>query len=134
MLPQQLRVFNKHVANRILRVFVNCSRGPYAILGHVGRRSGKPYETVIWVFPAKEGFVIALTYGSHTDWFRNMSAAGGGTVFWHRKLYRVEKPELVDTETALTAFPAFFRMLFRTVGRKMEFVRLKSPGAEPVRV
>jgi len=133
MLPQQLRVFNKHVTNRILRVFTNGSRGPFAIIGHVGRRSGKPYETVIWVFPTKAGFIIALTYGTRTDWLRNMQAAGGGTVFWHRKLYRVEKPELVDTATALTAFPAFFRLLFRTVGKRMQFVEMKSPGAEPVR-
>jgi deazaflavin-dependent oxidoreductase (nitroreductase family) len=116
-----------------MRGFVDSSRGPYAIIGHTGRRSGKPYETVIWVWPTKEGFVIALTYGTQVDWYRNMQAAGGGTVFWHRKLYKVGKPELIDTETALTAFPSFFRLLFRTFGKKMQFVQMKSLDSEPVR-
>ena len=54
---------NKYVTNRVLRRFASCSHGPFAIIAHVGRRSGKPYETLIWVWPTREGFVIALTYG-----------------------------------------------------------------------
>ena len=131
MLRDRIRTFNKYVTNRLLRKFVSCSRGPFAIIGHVGRRSGKPYETVIWVWPTREGFVIALTYGRSVDWYRNMLAAGGGTVFWHRRLYTVGKPELIDAKTALPAFPAPFRLIFRTFGRQEEFVQLKSSGPEP---
>jgi hypothetical protein len=80
----------------------------------------------------REGFVIALTLGSEVDWLRNMKAANGGKVYWHRRLYVVGKPELIDTEKALTAFPAFFRLLFRTVGRQMQFVLMKPSGPEPV--
>jgi deazaflavin-dependent oxidoreductase (nitroreductase family) len=133
MFLDRVRVFNKHVTNRVLRRFANGSRGPFAILGHVGRRSGKPYETVIWVWPTREGFVIALTYGSQVDWYRNLLAAGGGTVFWHRRCYAVGKPEPIDADTALPAFPAPFRLIFRTFGRKEEFVQLKSSGPEPIR-
>ena len=125
MLRNRIRTFNKYVTNRILRGFASRSRGPFAIIRHVGRRSGKPYETVIWVWPTREGFVIALTYGSRVDWYRNMLAAGGGTVFWHRRLYAVGKPEPIDADTALPAFPAFFRLIFRTFGRQEEFVRVK---------
>lgn len=39
MLPDRIRTFNKHVTNRLLRRFTNCSRGPFAIIHHVGRRS-----------------------------------------------------------------------------------------------
>jgi deazaflavin-dependent oxidoreductase (nitroreductase family) len=133
MLRDRIRTFNKSVTNRLLRGFVSCSRGPFAIIRHVGRRSGKSYETVIWVWPTREGFVIALTYGTEVDWYRNMLAAGGGTVFWHRRLYAVGKPELIDAETALPAFPAPFRLIFRTFGRKEEFVQVKSPGPEPAK-
>jgi hypothetical protein len=73
----------------------------------------------------REGFVIALTYGEEVDWNRNMRAAGGGTIFWHKRLYTVGKPELVDTETALLAFPAFFRLIFRTFGKEEKFVLMK---------
>jgi len=131
MLRDRIRIFNKHVTNRILRWFTRFSHGPFAIIRHVGRRSGKPYETVIWVWQMREGFVIALTYGPEVDWYRNMQAASGGTVFWHRRLYVVGKPELIDTETALQAFPALFRLLFRTFGKQEKFVLMKPSGSEP---
>ena len=134
MFLDRVRVFNKYVTNRVLRRFANSSHGPFAILGHVGRRSGKPYETVIWVWPTREGFVIALTYGPRVDWYRNMLAAGGGTVFWHRKRYTVGKPEPIDADAALPAFPPPFRLIFRTVGKREEFVQMKSSGAEPVSI
>jgi deazaflavin-dependent oxidoreductase (nitroreductase family) len=74
MVRDRIRVFNKYVTNRVLRGLVNASRGPFAILGHIGRRSGKPYETMIMVWPTREGFVIALTYGPQVDWLRNLLA------------------------------------------------------------
>jgi len=134
MLPDRMRFFNKYITNRVLRGFTSFSHGPFAIIHHVGRRSGKPYETVIWVWKMREGFVIALTLGSEVDWYRNMKAADGGTVYWHKRLYEVRKPELIDTEKALTAFPAFFRLLFRTFGKQMKFVLMKPSGLEPVQV
>ncbi|HYX49290.1 MAG TPA: nitroreductase family deazaflavin-dependent oxidoreductase [Ktedonobacteraceae bacterium] len=129
MLPDRLRTFNKHVTNRFLRVFTGLSHGPFAIIHHVGRRSGKPYETVLWVWQMREGFVIALTYGTEVDWYRNMRAADGGAIYWHKRLYNVGKPELVSAETALTAFPTFFKFLFRTFGKQMQFVLMKPSGA-----
>jgi len=112
-------------------VFAHLSLGPFAIIRHVGRSSGKPYETVIWVWPLGEGFVIALTYGSKVDWYRNMSAAGGGAVLWHKRVYIVGKPEPIDLETALPAFPALFRPIFRRAGMQ-DFVWMKSLASNPV--
>jgi len=131
-LPQRIRIFNKYVTNRLLRVFASRSLGPFAILHHTGRRSGKPYETVIWVWPLGEGFVIALTYGPEVDWYRNLLAAGGGTVVWHKRVYVVGKPEPIDVETALPAFPAAFRPIFRRAGMQ-DFVWMRSSSSEPVR-
>ncbi|MDQ2904920.1 MAG: nitroreductase family deazaflavin-dependent oxidoreductase [Chloroflexota bacterium] len=96
---------------------------------HVGRRSGKPYETTIMVWPLGEGFVIALTYGPEVDWYRNVLAAEGCTVFWHRRVYTLGKPEPIDAKTALPAFPAFFRLILR--GRVQHFIWMKSSIAEP---
>ena len=124
MFPERIRTFNKYVINRVLRGCANLSRGPFAIIRHVGRRSGKPYETVIMVWPTGEGFVIALTYGPKVDWYRNMLAAGGGTVFWHRRVYAVGKPEPIDAKTALPVFPTPFRQILRRIGLQ-DFVRVK---------
>ena len=132
MFPDRIRIFNKYVTNRLLRIFAYASRGPFAIIRHAGRRSGKPYETVIMVWPLGEGFVIALTYGPRVDWYRNILAAGGGSVLWHKRVYAVGKPEPIDAETALPAFPAFFRLILRRQGVQ-NFVWVKSSGSEPVR-
>ena len=131
----RIRVFNKHVTNRLFRRLALSGLGPFAIVGHVGRHSGKPYETVIWVWPTltRDGFVIALTYGAEVDWRRNLLAAGGGTVFWHGKLYTVGTPEPIDAATALPAFPALFRLIFRTVGRHEQFVRITALNAAPIK-
>ncbi len=132
MLPDRIRIFNKYVTNRLLRGFTKLSRGPFAIIHHVGRRSGKPYETVIWVWPLGERFVVALTYGPAVDWYRNMQAAGGGTLVYHKRVYVVGKPEPIDATTALPAFPAAFRPIFRRAGLR-DFVWMRSLSSEPVR-
>jgi deazaflavin-dependent oxidoreductase (nitroreductase family) len=131
MFPDRIRIFNKYVTNRLLRIFAYASRGPFAIIRHVGRRSGKLYETVIMVWPLGEGFVIALTYGPEVDWHRNIVAAGGGSVLWHKRVYAVGKPEPIDIDNALTAFPALFRAILRRQGVR-NFVWVKSSVAEPV--
>ncbi|MBE3560587.1 MAG: hypothetical protein IMW89_15410 [Ktedonobacteraceae bacterium] len=99
MFPDQMRSFNKRFINRITRHFVNLSRGPFAVIRHVGRRSGKTYETPIFVFPVEDGFVIALTYGPGVDWYRNVLATGSCTLLWHRKVYALGKPEPATVST-----------------------------------
>ena len=131
-LPKGVRKFNKYVLNRLLRAFVPLPFGPFAIIHHVGRRSGKPYETVLWVWQMGEDFVIAQTYGPDVDWYRNMKAAGGGSITWHRRVYAVGKPEPIDLDTALPAFPAAFRPIFRWAGMK-DFVWMKTLDSKPVR-
>ena len=54
--------------------------GPFSIVEHVGRTSGKRYETPIIVAPVPEGFVAELTYGPQVAWYRNAVAAGGCTI------------------------------------------------------
>ena len=124
MLRNRIRTFNKYVTNRILRGFASRSRGPFAIIRHAGRRSGKSYETTIMVWPLGDGFVIALTYGPKVDWYRNVLAAGHGTLLWHGREYAVGKPEPIDVKTALPAFPSFIRTILRLQGVQ-HFVRVK---------
>jgi hypothetical protein len=76
--------------------------------------------------------MIALTYGSQVDWYRNMQAARGGTAIWYKWAYAVGKPEPVDVRTALAAFPAIFRLIFGMAGLQ-DFVWMTSSGSEPVR-
>jgi deazaflavin-dependent oxidoreductase (nitroreductase family) len=130
MLRDRVRVFNKYVTNRVLRGLVYLPRGSFALVRHVGRRSGKRYEAVIMVFPTEEGFVIALTYGPNVDWLRNLQAAGSGTVFWHRKEFVVGKPELIAAGAALPLLPPFFRLVLGRSGLR-DFARVPAARESP---
>ncbi len=78
-LKQQIRAhflnFLKHYFNPLTRRIARSSFGPFALVRHVGRRSGKQYETPIIVQPVDDGFVFELTYGPEVDWYKNMLAA-----------------------------------------------------------
>ena len=125
---KRLRTFVKHFVNPVLRNFAHSAHGPFALLRHIGRRSGKTYEIPIMVWPVEGGFVIVLTYGPQVDWLRNLQAAGQGSLRWHKQEYVFQKPEPVDTKTALSALPPFIKMVLRLRGAH-EFVKLPSQPA-----
>jgi hypothetical protein len=64
-----------HTLNPLARQLARSSLGPFSIIRHVGRRSGKRYETPIIVAPRADGFVIELTYGPEVDWHKNIVLA-----------------------------------------------------------
>lgn len=47
-----------------------------AVIHHVGRRSGRHYAVPVNVFQDGEDIIVPLTYGSGSDWVRNLQAAG----------------------------------------------------------
>ena len=129
MAHNRIRSFNKHFLNRVLRRLAFRSRGPFAIVYHVGRRSGKPYETTIMVEPVPDGFVMALTYGPEVDWYRNVLAAGHCTLLWHGRTYALEQPEPYALQAALPLYSRFKRMVLRRLGTK-NFVHMKYQHGE----
>jgi deazaflavin-dependent oxidoreductase (nitroreductase family) len=104
-LPQRLARFNRHVTNRIQRMWAGWAPS-FGILEHVGRRSGTPYRTPLTVFNAdvdgKPGVAILLMYGPDRDWLKNLNAAGGGKMRRHGKTFSVSNPQTVTKEQAAT--------------------------------
>ncbi len=128
-ISQQLRhgllITLKHTLNPLTRRIARSRFGPFAIVQHVGRRSGKVYETPIIVVPVQDGFVIELTYGYDVDWHKNVLAAGGrATVIWHGKEYATNGIEPLDAETGRAAFPPPQRLILRLAGMK-HFEKMK---------
>ena len=119
-----IRAFNKRYFNRLVHLFAGVSRTPFALIRHVGRRSGKPYETPIIVMPLGSSFVIALTYGLGVDWYRNVQAAGAATLIWHNHEYTLKQPETIDVNAGLSAFPAPFRQILGVLGTR-DFVQMR---------
>jgi len=80
--------------------------GAYAsVIRHVGRTSGRPYETPVGAFATDDGFVIALPYGSDPDWLKNVLASGSATLVHEGGTYRVDRPELIPTTAAAPDLP-----------------------------
>ena len=115
-LLDRIRGMNKHITNKILIHIAGKDVGLFAILSHIGRKSGKIYKIPIIVVPVQNGFVIALTYGKKTDWYENVKAKGGCTLTWKKRVYALTNPEFIDQEQALQAFPAVFRVGLRMMG------------------
>jgi len=124
---RRLRTFVKHIINPVLRNAARSSHGPFALLRHVGRKSGKQFEIPIMVWRMTDGFVIVLTYGPNTDWLRNLQAADQGSLRWHKQEYVFKKPEFIDATTAQRALPSFIKFVLRLRGAH-EFVKLADVG------
>jgi deazaflavin-dependent oxidoreductase (nitroreductase family) len=81
--------------------------GAYAsIVRHVGRTTGRSYETPVEAFAIDDGFIVSLPYGPDTDWLKNVLAAGSATIVDEGSTYRVDQPELVPTAVAAPHLPA----------------------------
>ncbi|MEP7284300.1 MAG: nitroreductase family deazaflavin-dependent oxidoreductase [Chloroflexota bacterium] len=122
-----IRFFNKHLLNRLTSQFARVPLGPFAVIHHIGRRSGKSYNTPIMVAPIDNGFAIALTYGPEVDWYRNVLASGRYGLLWHGKEYTLAPPELLDVNAALPAFPIPLRVILMLLGTQ-DFVRTTLSG------
>lgn len=116
-LSSSVRSVLKHTLNPLTRRIAQSSFGPFSIVRHVGRRSGKQYETPIIVAPTEGGFVIELTYGPDVDWYKNVLAAGGCTLLWHGKSYTINKVEPLAADVGKAAYPLPARFILTLLGR-----------------
>jgi len=118
-----IKLFNKYLFNRLIMPFAGSSPTPFAIIRHVGRRSGTHYETPIIVQPVDDGFVIVLTYGPQVDWYRNILAVGTCEIRWRSQEYKIDSFERIDTNMGRSAFRQPFRTVLSVIGPE-DFVHM----------
>ena len=63
----------------------------FAIVRHVGRKSGREYRTPVNLFRHDGDYLIALTYGEG-EWVRNVLAAGGCIIRTRRREVELTDP------------------------------------------
>ena len=78
----------------------------YAVVHHVGRRSGRTYQTPVDAHRTAEGTLILLPYGPVTDWCRNVLAAGRCTVTVDGQDLALSAPEVIPASVAERRVPA----------------------------
>jgi deazaflavin-dependent oxidoreductase (nitroreductase family) len=93
-LPRRLARFNLVVTNRVTGPFAGRLPG-FAVIEHVGRRSGSVRHTPVNLFRAGDRFVVALTYGRDSQWVRNVLAAGGCVALTRGRRVQLVDPEVV---------------------------------------
>ncbi|MBV8931645.1 MAG: nitroreductase family deazaflavin-dependent oxidoreductase [Kutzneria sp.] len=122
VMSKRMARFNRAVTNRTLGRLAPRLPG-FGVIRHRGRKSGRDYRTPVIVFQRGEGFVVALTYGSHTDWTRNVLAAGDCELEVRGQVVRLVEPRVYVDETR-SGLPFPVRSILTLFGVS-EFLTLK---------
>jgi deazaflavin-dependent oxidoreductase (nitroreductase family) len=122
-IPSFIRYINKYFLNHFTGLLARAGIGPFCIIHHTGRKTGKPHATTIQAYPVAGGFLIALTYGPKIDWYRNVIAAKGCALDYHRKRYALKNPQPMNAQTALPLFPYPEKAILGLIGIQ-DFVKL----------
>ncbi len=110
------------VTNRVLGPLASRLPG-FGVVHHRGRRTGARYATPVNLFVDGHRYVIALTYGSGTDWLKNVMADGGCWMHHRDHLIHLSDPRMITTTEGLAAMPAPVRAILGVVD-VTEFVEL----------
>ena len=127
--PRWVATVNRRFTNHVMRVVATRLPG-FGIITHAGRRSGRPYRTPVNVFPAANGYVVALTYGAESDWVKNVIAAGGCELERRGQRAHLGSPRIVHDETRRQV-PAPVRPVLGLLGVS-DFLTLQARDAPKV--
>lgn len=87
-----------------------------SFIRHVGRKTGKSYETPIVVVAHDGGFLVALPYAGRTDWMKNVLASGTATIVTNGETYAVHQPQVVPMTDSTAHFGTKEQKLHRRFG------------------
>jgi deazaflavin-dependent oxidoreductase (nitroreductase family) len=102
--------------NDMARKISGTERSSWGLLTHVGRHSGRTYQTSLGTHTYGDGLLLPLGYGTHTDWYRNVMAAGTCTVAWKGRTYHLERPELIAGPEPMRTWSMRDRILLQLAG------------------
>jgi deazaflavin-dependent oxidoreductase (nitroreductase family) len=121
-LPKGLARLNRVATNRVTGPFAARLPG-FAIVHHVGRKSGREYANPVNLFRHDDRYVIALTYGADSQWVRNVLAAGEASVVMRGRTVALVDPEIVH-DPARTPVPVPIRPILGAL-RVSDFMLLR---------
>lgn len=95
-LPRWLAQLNKRTFNKM-----EIKRGNRPVLSHVGRSSGKAYETPLDAHAVEGGYIFIANYGRDSDWVKNILAAGTAALRVDGDELDLVSPRMVPKDEAL---------------------------------
>jgi deazaflavin-dependent oxidoreductase (nitroreductase family) len=90
----RLRPVAMYLINPMARLFAGWMPG-FGLLTYRGRMTGRVYRLPINVFRRGEHYIFVLTYGSESQWVKNVMAAGGCDIRVGGRDVRLAQPELI---------------------------------------
>ena len=96
---------------------------------HVGRRSGRKYQTPVNVFHVDNRYVFALTYGE-SEWVKNVVAADGCVIRTRRRDVWLSDPQRM-TDPSRHWIPIPFRWVLALI-RVEDFLVLRDRSTAPL--
>lgn len=105
--------FNRRVANPLARPLAR-RVPPFATVRHTGRRSGRVYETPVAAWIRDGTVMIAILYGTRSDWVRNV-LAGDGELVRRGRAFGLSAPAVLRAEDVV-AMPWAGRPAARIAG------------------
>ncbi len=107
---------NRSVTNpRVMRT-AGTAATQTSVIAHIGRKSGRTYETPIDIIETPTGLLIALPYGTRADWVRNVLDAGSATVVTQGERVDVERPTIVAIADVAGPIPRRTMRMLRLFG------------------
>jgi deazaflavin-dependent oxidoreductase (nitroreductase family) len=94
--------------NPLMKPFTRFLPG-ISTIKHRGRKSGKPYETIVTAF--RKGNVVAIALGhGKTDWVKNVLAAGEAELHLIRRDVHLINPRIVPAGSGAEGLPLMARL------------------------
>ena len=125
----QIRRFNRDALNPWMMKHAGGEHWYASVVRHVGRASGKQYQTPVVMHVVDGHLAIPLPYGTDVDWLENLRHAGGGVAVHKGVEYAVADPVDVSRDAIAAALGARDALRYRVFGID-EFVELR---AEPLK-
>jgi len=118
-----VRPFTMRLINPVARRFAGWMPG-FGLLTYRGRTTGRVYRLPINVFKRGEHYLFVLTYGSESQWVKNVLTAGECDMRVRGRDVHLVEPELITNPSwELIPWPA--RLIERRVAGVSEFLRMR---------
>ena len=115
---ERKRLKNKRFNNRIIMSVGRAGHhlSVFGLIRHVGRTSGRQYVTPVRLVHEDKNFIIPLTYGENSSWYKNLQSTKKMEIMWQGTIYQVGHPKLIELSQGNKKFPWISRVLFKRDG------------------